>query len=72
MQGILSSRSSGDLFYNIIVFLLYLFVITFILKYLWNSVLTKYITILRPVQGDGFKSYVDIFLIAFAIAMFKM
>jgi len=72
MQGILSSRSATDLIYNIIVFLLYLFIITFILKYLWNSTLTKYITIFRPIQGTGVKSYVDVFLLAFAISIFKM
>jgi len=72
MQTILSSRSTTDLIYNIIVFLLYLFIITFILKYLWNTTLTKYITVLRPIQGSGIKSYIDVFLLAFAISIFKM
>jgi uncharacterized paraquat-inducible protein A len=72
MASILSSRSTQDLVYNILMFLLYLFIVTFILKYLWNNTLTKYITILRPINGKGVRSYLDVFLIALAISLFKI
>jgi hypothetical protein len=72
MQMLLSSKNTSDLAYNILVFLLYLFIVTFVLKYLWNSTLVKYITVLRPIQGTGVRSYVDVFLLAFAISLFKM
>jgi hypothetical protein len=72
MQSLLSSKNAGELAYNVLVFLLYLFVVTFILKYLWNSTLVKYITVLRPIQGTGARSYVDVFLLAFAISIFKL
>jgi hypothetical protein len=72
MKGILGSKNPQDLAYNILVFLLYLFIVTFILKYLWNSTLTKYITVLRPIQGKGLSAYVDVFLLALAISLFRM
>jgi hypothetical protein len=72
MASILSSRSTQDLVYNILMFLLYLFIVTFILKYLWNNTLTKYITILRPINGKGVRPYLDVFLIALAISLFKI
>jgi hypothetical protein len=54
------------------VFLLYLFILTFILRYLWNSTLVKHFTILRPITGTGVKPLIDTFLLALAISMFKL
>ncbi len=67
MKDILSSRNAQELFYNLLVFLLYILIITFILRYLWNSTLVKHITVLRPVD-----TLLETFLLAIAIAMFRL
>ena len=72
MKSIVGSRSPADLAYNVMVFLLYLFILTFILRYLWNSTLVKHFTILRPITGTGAKPLIDTFLLALAISMFKL
>lgn len=67
MMGILGSRTTKDLVSNILVFLLYILVLTFILRYLWNGTLVKHISILRPVN-----TLLETFLLAIGIALFKM
>lgn len=67
MLGILSSKSTGELLYQLTVFILFVVLMTFILRFLWNSVLTEYISILRPV-----KSLQDTFLLAIGIALFRL
>jgi len=72
MKSIVGSRSPKDLAYNVMVFLLYLFILTFLLRYLWNATLVKHFTILRPITGTGVKPLLDTFLLALAISMFKL
>ena len=67
MRDILSSKTPQDLFYNILILILYVVILTFILRYLWNSTLVKHITILRPVD-----SLLNTFLLAVGIALFKL
>ncbi len=67
MKEILSSRNSQELVYNIIIFVLYVLVLTFIMRYLWNSTMVKHITILRPVD-----SLLSTFLLAIGIGLFKL
>ena len=67
MRDILSSKTPQDLFYNILILILYVVILTFILRYLWNSTLVKHITILRPVD-----SLLNTFLLAIGIALFKL
>ena len=67
MKDILSSRNPQELFYNILIFLLYIIILTFVLRYLWNSTLVKHITILRPVD-----SLLNTFLLAIGISLFKL
>jgi hypothetical protein len=67
MRDILSSKTPQDFIYNLIVFILYILVLTFVLRYLWNSTLVKHITILRPVD-----SLLNTFLLAVGISMFKL
>jgi hypothetical protein len=67
MYGIISSKNTGDLIYQVIIFLLFVAILTFVLRFLWNSVLVKHITILRPVE-----TLVDTFLLSLGIAMFKL
>ena len=67
MYGVLSSRNTGDLLYQLTIFLLFVVIMTFILRFLWNGTLVKHITILRPVE-----TLVDTFLLSLGIALFKL
>ena len=67
MLGVLNSRNTADLLYNLTIFVLYLTILTIILRYLWNSVLVKHISILRPVN-----TLLNTFLLALAIAIFRL
>ena len=66
MLTILQSRNSKDLMYNLIVLAIYIIIMTFVLRYLWNHALVKYISVLRPVD-----SLWHTFMLAFAIASFR-
>ena len=67
MRDILSSKTPQDFIYNLLVFVLYILILTFVLRYLWNSTLVKHITILRPVD-----SLLNTFLLAIGISLFKL
>lgn len=67
MKDILASKNPQELLYNILLFFLYILILTFVLRYLWNSTLVKHITILRPVD-----SLLNTFLLAIGISMFKL
>lgn len=66
MYTILKSRNRQDAVYNILIFLMYLTILTFILRYLWNGTLVKHITILKPVD-----SLWHTFMLALALSMFR-
>ena len=67
MLGILSSRSAGELLTQLIIFFLYVVILTFVLRFLWNTVLVDHITILRKVD-----TLLNTFLLALGIAMFRL
>lgn len=67
MMGILGSRNSKDLITNILTFLLYVLILTFLLRYLWNGALVKHISILRPVN-----TLLETFLLAIGLSLLKM
>jgi hypothetical protein len=67
MYGVLSARNTQDLLYQLTIFLLFTVIMTFVLRFLWNSILVKHINILRPVS-----SLVDTFLLSLGIALFKL
>lgn len=67
MMGILGSRTSKDLISNILSFLLYVLILTFLLRYLWNGALVKHISILRPVN-----TLLETFLLAIGLSLFRM
>jgi hypothetical protein len=67
MKEILASKSPQELIYNLLVFFLYILILTFVLRYLWNGTLVKHITILRPVDN-----LLNTFLLAIGISLFKL
>lgn len=52
-------------FTKLILAIILILILTFIARFLWNNVLVKHVTILRPV-----KTLPETFLLALAISMF--
>ena len=67
MLNIIQSRNQKEMIYNLIVFTLFVVLMTVIMRFLWNSTLVKHISILRPVD-----SLLQTFLLALGIALFKL
>ena len=67
MLNILQSRNQREMIYNLIVFSLFVIIMTFFMKFLWNSTLVKHISILKPVD-----SLLQTFLLALGIALFRL
>jgi hypothetical protein len=67
MKSILESRSQQEALYNIVVFMIFVVIMTIIMKFLWNGTLVKYITILKPVD-----SLLQTFLLSLGIALFRL
>jgi hypothetical protein len=67
MIGILSSRNTGELLTQTTIFILYVIILTFVLRYLWNNVLVDHITILRKVD-----TLPNTFMLALGIALFRL
>jgi len=66
MFNILQSRNQKEALYNLIVFAIYIIILTILLRFLWNQSLVKHISVLRPVD-----SLWHTFLLAVAVAAFK-
>jgi uncharacterized membrane protein SirB2 len=67
MLGIISSQSAGELMYQLTIFLLFVIIMTFVLRFLWNSTLIKHISILRRVD-----TLQETLLLAIGIALFRL
>jgi hypothetical protein len=67
MLGIISSQSASELLYQLTIFLLFVIIMTFVLRFLWNSTLIKHISILRRVD-----TLQETFLLAIGIALFRL
>jgi hypothetical protein len=67
MKGLLYSRTREEFFYNLVVFLVWVALMTLFMRFLWNAVLVKHITILRPVD-----SLTQTFLLALGISLFHL
>lgn len=66
MLNILQSRTQKEMLYNLIVFAIYIVILTIVLRFLWNQSLVKHVTILKPLD-----SLWHTFLLAVAVAAFK-
>ena len=67
MLAILSARSTQERLTALITFILFVFIWTFLLRFLWNEALVRYIPALRPVD-----SLWHTFLLAIGIAAFRL
>ena len=61
-----ASMSSKDTLYSIMVLLIYIVILTFFLRFLWNQSLVPHVSILKPVD-----SLWHTFLLALAVAAFR-
>jgi len=66
MLNILQSRSKKEMLYNLVVLAIYIIILTFLLRYLWNKSLVKHVSILKPVD-----TLWHTFLLAVAVAAFR-
>ena len=66
MKDILMSRNRKEAIYNLLVFILYVFILTFFMRFLWNKSLVKYITIFKPID-----SLWHTFVLAIALSILK-
>jgi len=67
MLNIIQSRNQKEMIYNLIVFTLFVVLMTVIMRFLWNGTLVQHISILRPVD-----SLLQTFLLALGIALFRL
>lgn len=66
MYGIFRAKTRQELIKEILFFIIYVVLLMFILRYLWNNALVKYTTVLKPVD-----SLFHMFILALAIGMFR-
>lgn len=66
MISIMGSRTREEAVFNLIAIAVWIVLITFLLRYLWNESLVPHISILKPVD-----TLWHTFVLAFALAMYK-
>jgi hypothetical protein len=66
MYGIFRAKTRQELIREILFFIIYVILLMFILRDLWNNALVKYTTVLKPVD-----SLFQMFVLALAIGMFR-
>lgn len=66
MISVLGSTSRKEAIYSIIAISVWIILVMFLMRYLWNQSLVKYISIFKPID-----SLWHTFVLTFALAMFK-
>ncbi len=59
MQDLIKSTTKQDLYRNILVSLITLVILMIMIRYIWNNVFVKYITVVKPID-----SFTDTLLMA--------
>jgi hypothetical protein len=67
MKGLLYSRTREEFFYNLLILIVWIALMTLFMRFLWNSVLVKHITVLKPVD-----TLLQTFLLALGISLFHL
>lgn len=67
MKGVLYSRNREELVYNLIVLFVWVALMTLFMRFLWNGVLVKHITVLKPVD-----TLFQTFLLALGLSLFHL
>jgi len=66
MLDLMHSKNTADALYKFLIIMLYILILTFFLRFLWNQSLVPHVTILKPVD-----SLWHTFLLAIAVAAFR-
>lgn len=53
MKDLISSTNKSDFYRNLIVALITLVILMLMIKYIWNNVMVKYITVFKPIDSFG-------------------
>ena len=67
MKGLLYSRTREEFLYNLLILFIWVGLMTLFMRFLWNGVLVKHITVLKPVD-----TLLQTFLLALGISLFHM
>ena len=67
MLTIISARDTRERITALVTFVIFVFIWMFLLRFLWNEALVRYIPVLRPVD-----SLWHTFLLAIGIAAFRL
>jgi hypothetical protein len=67
MKGLLYSRTREEFLYNLVILFIWVGLMTLFMRFLWNGVLVKHITVLKPVD-----TLLQTFLLALGISLFHM
>ena len=67
MLNIIKSRTRQEALYNLFVFIVFVILTTFVMRFLWNGTLVKHISVLKPVD-----TLLQTFLLSVGIAMFRL
>ena len=67
MPYLMKSQTQAELIQNILLLIIYIILMTFFLRFLWNQSLVPHVTILKPVD-----SLWHTFVLAVALAAFKV
>jgi len=67
MKNVLYSRNREELVYNLIVLFVWVALMTLFMRFLWNGVLVKHITVLKPVD-----TLFQTFLLALGLSLFHL
>ena len=67
MLNIIKSRTRQEALYNLFVFIVFVILTTFVMRFLWTGTLVKHISILKPVD-----TLLQTFLLSVGIAMFRL
>ena len=66
ISDFLNVKNTGDFLKTFVTFLIVILINVLIIRFLWNTVLVKYVSILSPV-----KTLVDTLLLSIALSMFQ-
>jgi hypothetical protein len=67
MKGLLYSRTREEFLYNLVILFIWVGLMTLFMRFLWNGVLVKHITVLKPVD-----TLFQTFLLALGISLFHL
>ena len=66
IQGLVNARKTQDAITELLTFVLFILISTFVLRFLWNQSLVKHITVLKKLD-----TFLDAFMLSLALAVVR-